>query len=73
MKELATETIRWGILGPGNIARRFAKQLSSSQTGELVAIGSSDRTRAKEFAVEVGVPRAITGTYDEVLSSVDVV
>ena len=72
MKELATETIRWGILGPGHIARQFAKQLPSSQTGELVAIGSSDRTRAKNFAVEAGVPHAITGTYEEVLSSPDV-
>jgi predicted dehydrogenase/aryl-alcohol dehydrogenase-like predicted oxidoreductase len=72
MKELATATIRWGILGPGHIARQFAKQLPSSQTGELVAIGSSDRTRAKNFAVEAGVPHAITGTYEEVLSSPDV-
>ncbi|MDQ0678757.1 putative dehydrogenase [Arthrobacter pascens] len=48
MKEFVQETIRWGILGPGNIARRFAKQLPSSQTGKLVAIGSSDRTRLNE-------------------------
>lgn len=48
MKEFVQETIRWGILAPGNIARRFAKQLPSSQTGKLVAIGSSDRTRLNE-------------------------
>lgn len=72
MKEFVTEDIRWGILGPGHVARRFAKQLPSSQTGKLVAIGSSDRTRAKHFAVEAGVPHAITGTYEEVLRSPDV-
>ncbi|MDQ0632320.1 putative dehydrogenase/aryl-alcohol dehydrogenase-like putative oxidoreductase [Arthrobacter pascens] len=72
MKEFVPETIRWGILGPGSIARQFAKQLPSSQTGELVAVGSSDRTRAKDFAAEAGVPHAITGTYEEVLSSPDV-
>ncbi|WP_457963896.1 aldo/keto reductase [Arthrobacter sp. D1-29] len=72
MKEFVAGSIRWGILGPGHIARRFAKQLPSSQTGELVAVGSSDRTRAKAFAVEAGVPHAITGTYAEVLASPDV-
>jgi predicted dehydrogenase/aryl-alcohol dehydrogenase-like predicted oxidoreductase len=72
MKESVTETIRWGILGPGNIARQFAKQLPSSQTGVLVAVGSSDPARAKDFAVEAGVPNAVTGTYEDVLSSPDV-
>ncbi|WP_309108934.1 Gfo/Idh/MocA family oxidoreductase [Arthrobacter sp.] len=72
MNTSPSQPIRWGILGPGYIARQFAKQLPSSQTGELVAIGSSDRTRAKDFAVEAGVPHAITGTYEEVLSSPDV-
>ncbi|WP_196260836.1 aldo/keto reductase [Pelagibacterium limicola] len=32
--------VRWGILGPGAIARAFAAGLSRSSSGELVAIGA---------------------------------
>ncbi len=32
--------IRWGILGYGNIAKRFIKSLAASKTGELYAIAS---------------------------------
>jgi predicted dehydrogenase/aryl-alcohol dehydrogenase-like predicted oxidoreductase len=32
--------LRWGILGPGGIARAFAKGLAHSRTGTLVAIGA---------------------------------
>jgi predicted dehydrogenase/aryl-alcohol dehydrogenase-like predicted oxidoreductase len=32
--------IRWGIIGPGTIARTFAAALPHSKTGRLVAIGS---------------------------------
>lgn len=34
--------IRWGILGPGDIARAFAGGLAHSQSGRLVAIGARD-------------------------------
>ena len=34
--------IRWGILGPGTIARAFAGGVAHSRTGALVAIGARD-------------------------------
>lgn len=48
--------IRWGILGPGNIARQFAKGLQSAPDGQLVAIGSRNQERANAFADEFGAP-----------------
>lgn len=32
--------IRWGIIGPGGIAKAFLLGLNGSDTGKLVAIGS---------------------------------
>ena len=36
----ATTPIRWGILGPGSIAKAFAGGVAGSRTGKLVAIGT---------------------------------
>ncbi len=58
----------WAVLGPGNIARRFASQLPSSQAGVLVAVGSSDPERAAAFARDHGAETAHAGTYDEILA-----
>lgn len=46
--------VRWGILGPGSIAHRFASQLPHSQTGKLYAVASRDAAKAKAFADEFG-------------------
>ncbi|WP_037502951.1 aldo/keto reductase [Solirubrobacter soli] len=62
--------VRWAVLGPGNIARRFASQLPHSETGTLTGVGSSDPDRARAFADEFGLGAdAVIGTYDEVLAS----
>ncbi|MBD9371053.1 aldo/keto reductase [Rhizobium sp. ARZ01] len=34
------QKIRWGIIGPGNIAKAFAAGIAHSETGTLVAIGA---------------------------------
>ncbi|WP_394214136.1 aldo/keto reductase [Brachybacterium vulturis] len=61
---------RWAVLGPGGIARRFASQLSSSQDGVLVAVGSSSAERAKAFAEEFPLDGpALIGDYEQVLAS----
>jgi predicted dehydrogenase/aryl-alcohol dehydrogenase-like predicted oxidoreductase len=62
--------VRWAVLGPGNIARRFAGQLPRSQSGTLAGVGSSDPDRARIFAEEFGLGAgAVIGGYDEVLGS----
>jgi len=48
---------RWGILGPGNIARKFAEGLSVLPDAELLGVGSRSRSRADSFADGFGVPR----------------
>jgi predicted dehydrogenase len=48
--------IRWGILGTGNIARRFAGALKQLPGAELVAIASRSLEKAREFAYEFDVP-----------------
>lgn len=44
------KTIRWGIIGPGNIARSFAHDFQFVKHGKLVAVASSDASRAEQFA-----------------------
>jgi len=49
-------TIRWGILGPGNIAHRFARGLNVLPDAELTAVGSRSVEKAAEFAKEFDIP-----------------
>ncbi len=65
------EPVRWGILGPGAIARRFAGQLPDSRTGRLTFVGSSDPARAREFA-EAQPGDVAAGTHEELLDRDDV-
>lgn len=44
--------IRWGILGWGNIAKRFAKSLAFSKNGKLSAIASQTESKQNEFKKE---------------------
>ena len=66
-----TRTIRWGILGPGGIAKRFATDLRRADHAELVAVGSREADRAAAFAAEFGAARSY-GSYTELLSDKEV-
>jgi predicted dehydrogenase/aryl-alcohol dehydrogenase-like predicted oxidoreductase len=65
------DRLRWGIIGPGGIARAFAAQLPRSRTGRLVAVGSRDPERGAGFAAEFGAARSY-GSYQEVLDDGEV-
>ena len=67
------DTIRWGVLAPGRIARSFAADLALVPDAELVATGSRTRERAEDFAAEFG--GVAHGSYEELVGdpSVDVV
>ncbi|MGV8981271.1 Gfo/Idh/MocA family protein [Clostridium sp.] len=47
--------IRWGIVGPGNMARKFADALKILQDGDLCAVASRSKEKAKDFGAEYSV------------------
>lgn len=63
--------IRWGILGPGSIARQFAKGLSVLPDAELLGVGSRTQSRADGFADEFGAPRRY-GSYEALAADPDI-
>jgi predicted dehydrogenase/aryl-alcohol dehydrogenase-like predicted oxidoreductase len=72
---MALEHVRWGIVGPGGIAHRFADQLAHSRTGTLVAAASRSLERAQAFAAEYAsdaAPVRAYGSYDELYADQEV-
>jgi predicted dehydrogenase len=63
--------IKWGIMGPGGIARTFARSLPASETGELFAVGSRAQERAETFADQYDIPRRY-GSYEDLLADGEV-
>ncbi len=49
------QTIRWGILGCGKIARKFASDLQWVRDAKLVAIGAREQSSADAFAKDFPV------------------
>ncbi len=66
-----TAPIRWGILGCGNIARKFATGLQALDDAELVAVGSRTEDKASSFAAEFGAARS-HGSYEALAADADV-
>ncbi|GAB2604667.1 Gfo/Idh/MocA family protein [Spirosoma areae] len=61
---------RWGILGPGRIAHKFAQDLLTLPNAQLYAVASSNQQRADEFAETYTIPHAF-GSYEELLTLPD--
>ena len=57
------DPVRWGILGTGRIAGRFAAAIQGTPEANLVAVGSRTAASAAAFADRFGIP----------LSQVDIV
>jgi predicted dehydrogenase len=57
------KSVRWGILGPGGIARAFANGLKAAPGATLAAIGSRSQAKSEAFAKEFGAARA-HGSYE---------
>jgi predicted dehydrogenase len=64
-------TTRWGILGTGSIARKFAEGLKSAPGAELVAVGSRAQKTADEFGERFDVPRR-HASYEALAADADV-
>lgn len=66
--------LRWGVLGTGWIAERFATALHAGTRQQVYAVGSRSRAGADRFAQRVGAPTAY-GSYEALVAdpAVDVV
>jgi len=60
----------WGILGTGNIARKFAQGLSESRTGRLVAVGSRTEETLRPFLADF--PARGHASYEALLADPEV-
>lgn len=60
--------VRWGIVGPGNIAHRFAEAVKNVPGAELVAVASRSLESGKAFAEKYDIPNVFEG-YDKLAES----
>jgi predicted dehydrogenase len=65
------KTIRWGILGAGKIARKFAADLAFVQNASLVAVGAREKQSADVFAKEFSIPN-VHGSYESLAQDPEV-
>ena len=59
--------IRWGIAGPGIIARKFAEAVKNTDCAEIVAVASKTAGKAEKFADEFGIEKYYD-SYEEMAS-----
>src|ERR1039457_2171891 len=52
------QAIRWGVVGPGRAAGRFAEGLKVVQGATLQAVWGRNRVSMRAFALRFGVPQA---------------
>lgn len=62
------EKIRWGIVGPGNIANKFAKAVKNVESASLVAVASRSEESARKFAEMYDIPHVFCG-YEAMAAS----
>ena len=60
--------IRWGIVGPGCIANKFAVAVKNVECAELVAVASRSEENAKTFADKYDIKNVFVG-YEEMAES----
>lgn len=60
--------IRFGIVGTGTIAHRFANAIKNTRGAELAAVASRTREGAESFAREFGIPACFEG-YENMAQS----
>jgi predicted dehydrogenase len=61
------DTLRWGVVGPGKIARSFVEDLRVVGDAEVIAVCSRVLARARAFADEYGIQHAVD-SYDQMLA-----
>jgi predicted dehydrogenase len=64
-------SIRWGLLGTGDITRKLLAGARRSSEVTVTAVGSRTIERARTFAAANGIPRA-HGSYEDLLADPEV-
>ena len=55
------KTVRWGIIGTGKIANKFAQAVQNAEGATLVAVASRTQESADAFAQKYQIPNAFSG------------
>ena len=63
--------IRWGIVGPGEIANKFAKAIKNVEEASLVAVASRSESRGRAFAEKYNIEK-VFGSYEDMANSGDI-
>ncbi len=66
-----SSVFKWGVLGPGWVARKFAEGLRVLENVEIAAVASRSQERANAFADEFRVARTY-GTYADLANDPDI-
>ncbi|GAB1857802.1 Gfo/Idh/MocA family oxidoreductase [Flavobacteriaceae bacterium MHTCC 0001] len=64
IKTSQTKTINWGIIGLGNIAHKFAKDLLTIKDAKLYAVASRNQQKANDFASQYRATKAYANYED---------
>lgn len=64
MKSLKNRKIRWGIIGLGGIANKFATDLLTVEDSELYAVASRTQDKADDFAKKFNATKAYSSYED---------
>jgi len=64
-------TTKWGIIGPGRIAHKFAEALSIIPNAQLFAVASRSEERARHFARQYKAPHYYQG-YEKIAQDPEV-
>lgn len=65
-----SKTFKWGIIGLGRIAHKFAEDLQRIPNATLHAVASRSEEKAKTFAMQFNAPNFF-GTYKEIFNCAD--
>ncbi len=68
---MKTKTFKWGIIGPGKIAHKFAEGLAEVPGAELYAVASRSVAKAEEFAKEFNATK-FYGSYEDLVKDEEV-
>jgi len=68
---MSTKKNKWGIIGLGNIAHQFAKDLMLVEEAELVAVASRNLDKATAFAKNYDCKKAYD-SYDAIMNDAEV-